>query len=294
MKKWSLVLLTLLLLAGCAKTEEQAVPTTTPETAVQVAVEATLETTVETTVPEETVPEEPPYRYPSRRVTNGKEVYDFGMAMYNDTQSALTVVSMHVADYVAGEEVASKTYSGWELDVYNGDRPAKYVMQPGYPLVLFMEENVSKVTFEERYITVLLQTESGEQTERIFRFVVDDAQEALYPDPEEAPWVPATLDNSSWRFPCTLTNETDQVLTLTGMYSLQYINSNAVRFSYRTPGDSYIAEIAKLEPGESVTWTDGIAVKNMFATHRKYVMRYEDPQGNVYEQGFWFVAEKEN
>lgn len=293
--KTIILLLLSLILAGCGSEKQLAaeqpgeVPemtvteTTVPETAVP-----------EETTPETTAPEEEEYRYPSRRTVSGREVYDFGMEMYNDTESALAVVSMHVVDYSEGEAVADKTYTGWEMDVFNGDRPAKYTMQPGYPLVLFMEENADAVTFSEREVTVLLQSENGEETEYIFSFRVDDEQAALHPDPEEAPWTPAILEHSSWRFPCTVTNDTDQVLTFTGMYSLQYINSNPVRFAYRMPGDSYISGIAKIQPGESRTWTDGISQQNMFATHRKYVMRYEDPQGNVYEQVFYFVAETES
>lgn len=294
MKRIQILFIILLFFAGCAKTEKEPVQTTVSETIAETTVETTIETAEETTVPEETVPEEELCRYPSRRTVNGREVYDFGMELYNNTESALTVISMQVVDYASNEEMASKTYSGWELDVFNGDRPAKYTMLPGYPLVLFMEENVNTVTFDERVVTVLMHSESGEQTERTFRFRVDDEQETLHPDPEEAQWTPATLENNSWRFPCTVTNDTDQVLTFTGMYSLQYINSNAVRFAYRTPGDSYISEIAQIQPGENITWSDGISVQNMFATHRKYVMYYEDPQGNVYEQSFWFVAEKKN
>jgi len=300
MKRWLCICLALLslCLAGCTEAEPtdaaQTVPATEEATVATEAM-ATETAAVETTVPEETVPAETEiYRYPSRRTVNGREVYDFGMELFNDTESALTVLSMQVTDYVSGEKVAEKSYSGWELDVFNGDRPAKYTMQPGYPIVLFMEEDVAAVTFDSREITVQLQSETGEETQRVFSFQVDDEQAALRPDPEAAEWVPAILENSGWRFPCTVTNDTDQVLTLTGMYSLQYINSNAVRFAYRNAKDSYISEIATLQPEESATWTDGISEQNMFATHRKYVIYYEDPQGNVYENTFRFVAEKES
>jgi len=293
---WLIILL--FLMTGCRKDAEIAVAVATEETTVTEEVLITAPTVPATTIPTETAAQdilpEPDCGYPSRRTVNGREVYDFGMEIFNDTQSALTVVSMQVVDSVSGEKVAEKTYSGWELEVFNGDRPAKYTMQPGYPLVLFMEENVSAVTFDAREVTVQLQSETGEETQQIFRFKVDDEQEALHPDPEEAEWTPAVLEYGGWRFPCTVTNDTDQILTLTGMYSLQYINSNAVRFAYRKPNDSYISGISELQPGESVTWTDGIAVQNMFATHRKYVMYYEDPDGNVYEKAFRFVVEKEN
>ena len=297
MKRTLFLCVLLFLLGGCAKAQDTTLPTTVPETVSENVMETqpqiTEESVAETTVPEETVFLEEQWYYPSRRTVNGREVYDFGMELFNDTESALTVVSMHVADYVSEAEVAAKSYSGWELDVFNGDRPPKYTMEPGYPLVLFMEENVGAVTFDTRVITILLQTETGEPEERVFRFRVDDEAEACRPDPEEAQWQPAVLEFGGWKFPCGITNDTDQLWTFTGMYSLQYINSNPVRFSYRLPGDSYMASIAQIGPGETVIWTDGIAAHNMFATHRKYVVYYEDPQGTVYEKVFHFTAEKE-
>ena len=295
MKKVLMLLALLLLLAGCANkhapTIQTTIPETIPETLPETQEQTTESTVAVTTVPEETVSLQKQWYYPSRRTVSGKEVYDFGVEICNDTDSVLTVVSMHVADYVSAAEVACNSYSGREMDVFNGDRPAKYTMEPGYPLVLFMEENVGDVIFDTRVITVFLQTENDEQMELVFHFRVDDEEAASHPNPDEAEWQPAVLENGRWQFPCELTNDTDQPWTFTGMYSLQYINSNAVRFSCRISGDS---SIAKIEPGECITWTDGIAEQNMFATHRKYVMYYEDPQGVVHENVFRFIAEKEN
>jgi hypothetical protein len=245
-------------------------------------------------VPEETIPRERDCFYPTRRIAGGREVYDFGMELYNDTESDLTVVSMQIEDYSGEEKVADKTYTGHQMDLFNGDRPAKYTMQTGYPLVMFVEEPVQSVTFDSRVITLTVQSAAGEETQRVFRFEVDDVLEAEYPDPDEAEWVPAVEESGNWRFYCEITNDTEQPLTFKGMYSLQYINSNPVRFAYRSAGDRAVAQVSAVEPGETLTWSDSISVQNMFATHRKYVMYYEDPQGTLYEYVFRFVAPKEN
>ena len=283
----------LMLLTGCSSTQEVPVESTVAETTAEQTIP--LETlSPETTVPvetEEILPQKEACFYPSRRIVNGSEVYDFGMELYNDTEAALTVISMQVVDYASQEEVASRTYSGWEMDVFNGDRPANYTMQPGYPVVLFMEEKVGAVTFDTRVVTVLLESETGEESERAFRFEVDDAQEALHPDPEEVEWITPIQEAGSWNFICEIKNDTDQPLAFIGMYSLQYINSNAVRYSYRVPNG--FSKNTTLEPGDSVTMTDGISVKNMFATHRKYVLRFENPQGEIIEKVFRFAVEQE-
>lgn len=293
MKKTLCIVLLIMLLAGCGNQQAAPVESTVVETTAAATVPAET-VPAETAVPEETeeilIPEEKSF-YPSRRTVNGKEVYDFGMELHNDTDVVQTVVSMQVVDSASQEEVASRTYSGWEMDVFNGDRPANYTMEPGYPVVLFIEENVAAVTFDMRVVTVTLQSETGEASEQVFCFTVDDQQEALHPDPDEKVWNPAVQEAGSWKFPCEITNDTDQTLTFAGMYSLQYINGNAVRCSYRAPNG--FSKDTTLEPGNSVVMTDGIAVKNMFATHRKYVVRFEDPQGNIYEKVFRFAVDPE-
>lgn len=305
-----IALLFVLLLSGCGGAEESvsvqplAEPSTVAETVAQtVAVETTPETTIpeetvpEETVPEETVPEDPKVRnafYPTRRIWSGREVYDFGMELYNDTESALTVTAMHVTDYSAGEEVSSKVYTGNGMEPFSGDRPAQYTMEPGYPIVLFMEEPVGNVTFDTREITVTLQSREGTETERFFRFEVNDELSAQNPDPEEADWNPAFLKGQTRRFPCVVTNDTDQVLTLKGVYSIQYVGSNPIRCSYRMPGGSYNSVVLELIPGQTAVWNDDIMDNNVFATHRKYVLYYEDPQGNVYEKSFRFKVDREN
>ena len=298
------LILQLLLLAGCSEGGDTLGEETVPQTTQAVQAMAAETTVPATTVPEETVSEEtqpveelPPeeeWHYPTARVSNGREIYTFGMEMYNNTESALTAVSMQVVDSSEGEVLADKTYTGQQMEVYNGDRPAKYTMPPGYPLVLFMEEGKAAVAFDTRVVTVTLRSESGEETQHVFRFRVDEEQGKLSPDPEEAQWLPAPLFHTSRQFPCLVTNDTDEVLTLTGMYSLQYVGSNALRVSYRNAEDSYIQGIRTVLPGQTARWVDGIDDRNVFATHRKYVMYYVDPQGKEYKKVFRFKVDREN
>lgn len=292
MRKRMVLFLLAFLLTGCEKNPQPVPVETTVETTI-----VTEPASAETTLPEiieETQPVLPDVFYPTLRTSNGRAVYDFGMALYNDTQEVLTVTAMHVVDYSGGEEVASRTYTGREMDNFNGDRPANYTMEPNYPVVLFIEEPASQVTFDIREITVVLQSQSGEETERFFRFEVNEEQDTLHTDPETADWLPALLVNQSRRFACLVTNDTDQTWTLTGGYSIQYVGSNPIRFSYRMPTDSYNAQVLKLLPGESAAWCDDIGDNNAWATHRKYVLRYEDPFGNGYEKTFHFKVDREN
>lgn len=303
MKKTVILFMLSVLLVGCGKTAsnvpETHIPTQTsavevpPQTVPEQQTEPVEQTEPESVEEPEPEPTEPCI-FPADYYFCGHMQYAFAIELENDGDSTLTMTSLSVTDYRDGEECAFREVTEQELrNAMQGREPERYVL-PYVHSVQFIVEEPENVDFDQRILTAVLQDSEGNEVTQSIRYTMHEEEAAFAGAPDGEDWsTPAAVyeNYNSIMFPCLLSNDTEETLTLKASYCVMYVNGVPLRhISAANLYDYRFHEVKTLAPGSEGSYTDGMGSLNLFWNHRKEVFVYENPNGEIIMKEFRFYV----
>ena len=294
-----LSLMILLLMSGCAQTENtETVPATTATVETVVAETVTMQT--EATVPEPTEPEpeEPPELwFPT--VTQGVNMY-FPCLLDNLSSETLTVQSLKVVYSLNGAEVETIEHTPGQIAEFTNEWEKDLTLRPGEPLIRRVHAKLPQDTFDQAVLTFMLTDTQGQNSEQTFRFTTDESKvtaNAFYPGED---WIIARTRYDSWKYWYEVSNPTDSTLTLKASYIIFSMDGVPV-MSYKEVFNGvythHIGDIAVLEPGyqtnPKTAYNDQHEMRNTVGqfNQRRVVFVYENELGEPYFQTFNFLMD---
>ena len=288
-----LLLLAVLILAGCGNAE----PAATEITAAAELTETVPETTVsEMTDAEPTEPEIPagPVWLPVYHTDKGKA--ELHCLVKNETMGNLSVESMHTEYSLNGEVVKEKDYSKKELKNFLW-RPFNELDLPlAASTLLIVDDYPSPDGFDHAIVTITTVGEQNVETVLTYNFTADEGE--VTPSTLTDNWelgVSWLVDEyDGWNWDHEVSNDTEKVLTLKYAHQIHYDNGIPVAAGTAVPSQmgQLPKEVEKLQPGTKAVDTSGITGKNRNYNQREVVYEYHDDEGNVYFQKFHFVYEE--
>ena len=301
MKKlcYALLLMTLLLLAGCGQQEsaEMVAETTIATDAIT---EETIAPQEETTVPETTEPEptEPPELwYPP--VTQGVNMY-FPCLLDNFSSETLTVQSLQVVYSLNGAEVETYDHTTDQIAGFTNQGDKDLKLNPGEPLIRRVPGKLAADAFDQAILSFTLTDSQGQTSEQVFRFTTDESKvtaSAFYPGEN---WIIARTRYDSWKYWYYIDNPTDRTLTLKHWYNVWSMDGVPVMSyieSFNSFYRNHFGDIAVMEPGFTpnikTLFNDEEEMRYSIGRNnqRRVTFVYEDEEGNPYFKTFHFLLD---